>query len=363
MNLAESGLSVLCLDRNSSAGQGCNKCAIGGIRATHGEPSKVSICLKSLEIFRTWEEVHGGDIEWRQGGYTYPAYDEETAELFRKTVPAQQSAGLNIDFVDADTISNLVPGIKKEGLLGGTYSPEDGSASPMRSCYEFQRYAETLGVQFRFRENVTGFLSESSRLTDVITNRETYSCGLVINCSGAFVNELTEQLGFVLPVYPESHEAGVTEPVEPFIKPMVVDIRKAPGSANYYFFQFITGQIIFCITPDPPIPGTSTLETSTFLPLVAPRMTGLVPRLANLKVRRTWRGPYPQTPDALPIIQQAGPDNHFLVAGMCGQGFMLGPGTGQLVARMVTGSITENDRKTLYPLRLDRQYTSEETLK
>ncbi|MDY7023471.1 MAG: efflux RND transporter permease subunit, partial [Cyanobacteriota bacterium] len=36
---------------------------------------------------------------------------------------------------------------------------------------------------------------------------------------------------------PDSHEAGITEPVARFLGPMVVDIRPTPGSKNYYFYQ------------------------------------------------------------------------------------------------------------------------------
>ncbi len=91
-------------------------------------------------------------------------------------------------------------------------------------------------------------------------------------------------------VTPDSHEAGITEPVAPFLKPMVVDIRPAQGSSACYFYQLTTGQVVFCLTPDPPIVGFDRRETSAFLPLIAQRMVALMPTLANLRVRRTWRG-------------------------------------------------------------------------
>jgi sarcosine oxidase subunit beta len=53
--LAQSGAKVLVLDKNASVGQGSNKNAIGGIRATHSDPAKIQICLKSLEIFSGWK--------------------------------------------------------------------------------------------------------------------------------------------------------------------------------------------------------------------------------------------------------------------------------------------------------------------
>ena len=105
-----------------------------------------------------------------------------------------------------------------------------------------------------------------------------------------------------MPVIPDSHEGAITEPVQPFFTTMVVDLRPAPGSKNYYFYQNQHGQVVFCITPDPPIVGMDMRETSVFLPQVCSRMVRLLPRLKNLRVRRVWRGLYPMTPDGSPIV-------------------------------------------------------------
>jgi sarcosine oxidase subunit beta len=72
--LAQAGLRVLVIDRESSPGQGSNKTAIGGIRATHSDSAKIRLCLRSLEIFSTWQEIYGDDIEWNQGGYCFVTY-------------------------------------------------------------------------------------------------------------------------------------------------------------------------------------------------------------------------------------------------------------------------------------------------
>src|SRR5665811_1640474 len=47
--MAQRGLKVLVLDRVPSVGQGSNKKAIGGIRATHSDPAKIQVCLRSIE--------------------------------------------------------------------------------------------------------------------------------------------------------------------------------------------------------------------------------------------------------------------------------------------------------------------------
>jgi sarcosine oxidase subunit beta len=363
MSLAGRGISTLCVDPGASAGQGNNKCAIGGVRATHTERAKVSLSLRSLEVFGTWEEEFGDPIGWRRGGYLYVAYDAATMDLFGRNVPLQRSIGLDISLVGPDRVTELIPGICADGLLGGTWSPGDGSANPMQACYAFHRRAVELGATFRFRETVTGLRMEGSRISAVLTDRGEYPCGAVFNCAGSFAAEVGRMAGIELPVYPESHEAGITEPVRDLFAPMIVDIRKAPGSANYYFYQHATGQVVFCITPDPPVSGTGTGETSGFLPLVSSRMVDLYPRLANLKVRRVWRGVYPMTPDGSPLIGQAGPANHYVAVGMCGQGFMLGPGIGEALARLLVSGLTETDRMVLHELSPDRVFRSAEVLK
>lgn len=49
--------------------------------------------------------------------------------------------------------------------------------------------------------------------------------------------------------------------------------------------------------------------------------------------------------------------------GMCGQGFMLGPGVGALLSRMVRGAPEPEDEPILQELRPDREFAREEALK
>ena len=145
---------------------------------------------------------------------------------------------------------------------------------------------------------------------------------------------------------------------------MVVDLRPGPGSKNFYFYQNRHGQVVFCITPDPPIVGTDKRETSIFLPQVARRMVELLPRLRNLRVRRVWRGLYPMSPDGSPIVGWNRDVKGLLhMTGMCGQGFMLGPGLGEVVARLITDRSTEDDRKILSGFSPYRDFGGEEALK
>jgi sarcosine oxidase subunit beta len=124
------------------------------------------------------------------------------------------------------------------------------------------------------------------------------------------------------------------------------------------------GSVVFCITPDPPIVGTDRRETSAYLPMIAQRMVGLVPKLSNIKVRRTWRGLYPMTPDGSPIVGWSRDlEGYALAVGMCGQGFMLGPGLGELIARIVQRRLTPEDEDTLAYFSPYREFKGQELLR
>ncbi|MGC4119274.1 MAG: FAD-binding oxidoreductase [Myxococcales bacterium] len=364
MFMAEKGLKVLCLDQFPSPGQGSNKAAIGGIRATHSSPAKIRLCLDSLKTFNTWEQTHGDEIEWRQCGYLFVAYRPEEEKALKELLVVQKKAGLNIDWLDRPQVLELVRGINPVGLIGGTFSPEDGSASPMLSNLAFHRRAVKLGVDCRFSERVTSIIRRKGKVVGVRTDKGGYATDTVINAAGAWARSLAQSGGQDVPVQPDSHEAGITEPVAHFLHPMVVDLRPTPGARNYYFYQHKPGQVIFCITPDPLIIGSDRRETSAFLPMVARRMVDLMPQLANLKVRRTWRGLYPMTPDGSPIVGRSETLKGYIDAvGMCGQGYMLGPGVGALVSRIATNTLQGDDEKTLAELSAKRVFGGAEALK
>jgi sarcosine oxidase subunit beta len=341
---AKKGLKVAVVEREASWGRGQNRAAIGGIRASHSDPAKMRICRESLAIASTFEEKLGFDIEWRRGGYLYVAYDEEHDRSLHELLAVQKGVGLDIDWIGPARVAELCPGISTEGLRGGTLSPEDGYASPLMTSTAFHTLAMRAGVDFYFGEEVRGFELDGKRITSMTTDKGRYAGALFVDAAGAYGADVAAMAGVNVPVRPDCHEAGVTDPVERFMEPMLVDLRTDGESANYYFYQAATGQVVFCITPRPSKWGIDKDSTSGFLPLCVRRMVELYPRLRNLKVRRTWRGMYPMTPDGQPIVGYAREaENLLLAVGMCGQGYMLGIGLGSVLSSAIADKSREYD--------------------
>jgi sarcosine oxidase subunit beta len=362
--LAKEGYEVLCIDKNFAPGQGQNKAAIGGARATHSDPAKIKICQASLEFFSTWEEKYGTNIGWKKGGYCFPVYGEEDELMLKNILQTQKKFNLKIDWVDADKIKEIIPGINPEGLIGGTFSPDDGQVSPLLTISHVANVSKNLGTTFKFREIVKNLIIKRGKIKGVKTDEREYYSDVVVNASGANASEICKMAGSDISVIPDSHEAGISAPVEKFLDPLVVDLR--PGregkTENFYFGQCHEGQIIFCYTPLVKFEGTDRRQTSEFMPIVARRLVEVIPRLKNIMIRRVWRGLYPMTPDALPIIGKApNVEGFYLGIGMCGQGFMMGPGAGKNLAKLIATGKPAMDEKIFNTLSPERNfYTSKE---
>lgn len=362
--LSKEKIKVLVLDQHASPGQGQNKAAIGGIRATHSDPAKIKTCLKSIEIFSSWKETYGDNIEWQRGGYSFAAYTEETEKTLKNLLKIQKGYHLNIDWLDASSLKEVIPGVNPDGLRGGTYSPDDGNISPMLAACAFYRQAKEQGAIFRFNEKVTSVKTVSASTREIITDRGRYQAPIHIIAAGAEAKEVGTLFRIDVPVIPDSHEGGITEPVKPFFTPLVVDLRERPGSKNFYFYQNPLGQIVFCITPQPIIPGTDRRATSTFLPMVSQRLIEVMPRLRNIKIRRTWRGLYPMTPDGVPIVDSMkGKEGVYLSVGMCGQGLMLGPGLAENLTSLILHGKPQIEPDIFAAFSLCREFSCVELLK
>ncbi|MEF3280626.1 MAG: FAD-binding oxidoreductase [Elusimicrobiota bacterium] len=362
MFLSKEKFKVCVIEKNSSPGQGQNKAAIGGVRATHSDFSKIKTCMKSLEIFSTWKETYGDDIGWNKGGYLFPVYDENNEKVLKELLKVQKGYGLNIKWIDKEEVKSLVRGINTENLRGGTFSPDDGSASPLLSINAFYFKSLEYGSVFKFKERVIEITKKDNFL--IKTDKGEYESSYLINAAGSHAKAVSLMLGVDVFVKPDSHPAGITEPIDKFFTPMIVDIRREENSQNCYFYQNFEGQIIFCLTPNPPQWGYDRRTSSDFLGEISRRILNLIPSLKSVRIRRIWRGLYPMTPDGFPIVDfdAGGIKNYIISVGMCGQGFMLGPGLGWIITEILVGR-KKRDDESIINFRLNRSYLSQEKLK
>lgn len=331
--LAKSGRkNVVLLEKNTVCSGSTGRCG-AGIRAQWGLELNCRMALACLDTFEQLDEELGLPTGLNQGGYLLVAYKEKEWEQFKKNVELQHSLGIMTEaFTDVKRAQEICPGVAVDDALGFTYYSRDGHADPFLTTFAFQEAAKRHGAKFYKFTEVTGLKTEGGNIKAVETNRGTIECGSVINCAGAWAQDIAAMAGIKLPNWAERHEILITEPVDPGVcPPMLMSF-----SGNYYIQQRPHGSIIAGESPahEPLLGYTSTVHS---VASIARTIIKLLPRAKNIRVVRQWAGYYDMTPDAAPILGETDVKNFWHATGFSGHGFMLGPVAGQVMTALLNG--------------------------
>lgn len=284
------------------------------------------------------EEEFGFSINFFQGGYLLLAYDEELLDVFKKNIKVQKAEGINVSLLPVNEVAQLIPQLNTEGIHGAAYCSDDAEASSFLVINGYKNLITRNQGDF-YLYNPVIMLKKDKHFVLTLGDGTTINSEKVLLSAGAWTGEIAKTQGIDLPLFPERHEALITEKIPGFIKPMIVDYRKD----GCYFQQLTTGQIIGCYTPDPNVPGIITETSIEFLPRMAYKMTRLIPQLGKASVLRHWAGLYTMTPDGNPIVDSTPLEGLYVACGMSGHGFMFGPAVGKNLADfMASGSWKRN---------------------
>jgi sarcosine oxidase, subunit beta len=175
-------------------------------------------------------------------------------------------------------------------------------------------------------------------VSGVATERGLLKTPVVVNACGALSPELASSVGVELPTKPHRHEICASEPLKPFLGPLVADLGN-----GLYFSQSTRGEIVGGIGNPKTPPGPTQASSIRFLALYSRALIATCPSLSSLKIQRQWAGLYDLSPDHAPIV---GPVDEvpglYLSSGFMGHGFMMAPAVGKRLARMLaTGETPE----------------------
>ncbi|MHB8634435.1 MAG: NAD(P)/FAD-dependent oxidoreductase [Thermoplasmatota archaeon] len=349
-HLAREGVTdVLVVDKDSLV-KGATGRNGGGVRAQWTSVENIQLAKRSLQAFRRFAQETGHNLFLRQGGYLFLCREEAQWKTLGKAAAFQNEHGVHTRLIGLDEAEALVPGLNTEGCVGATFNPDDGVLFPWPIVWGYKDAAERRGVEVSTFTQVTSLEvrgGRRGRITAVGTDRGRIECDWVVNACGAWSRALAGRVGVDLPVKPERHEILVSEPLKPFLNPMLVDL-----STGYYLNQDMRGELVGGM-------GTHSEESMDwssslhFLRAFSKETVRLLPRLGSVKVLRQWAGSYDRSPDAKPIlgIAEAGPQNFVQANGFSGHGMMISPMVGTLLAQLIAGKRPELD---LAPYALDR---------
>jgi sarcosine oxidase subunit beta len=304
----------------------------GGVRAQWATPTMIRLARRSLERCRTFAVEMGINVWFRPGGYLFLAPTPDHVARIERNARLHAKHGLRTRVLDPAQALEVVPHLDPSRFLAASHNPDDGVVFPWPFLWGYAGKAEALGVKVRTFTRVTGFRHQGGALTHVETDRGAVACGAVVNAAGAWSKGVAALAGVACPNRPTRHEILVSEPLEPWLDPLVSLL-----GSGLYFSQSQRGELVGGMG-DPAEPeGVVQGSTLRFLARFARAVTRLVPRTAGVKVIRQWAGCYDVTPDNNPILGPAGYGNFFQLHGLVGHGFMMAPALAELFADLMTG--------------------------
>lgn len=349
--------NILLIERNFLASGATGRCG-AGIRQQWGSVLNATLAVESTHIFENLEEYTGykGDCGLNQAGYLLIACTEKEWDQFQKNLEVQHELGVNAFPVDLEKdVYNYVPFINTDGLYGATFCQKDGHADPFHCTFAYAYGAKQHGVDILTYTEVLSLKAEGGKIKGVSTTKGDFEAPMVINCANAWAPGLAAQVGDEIPVFPERHQALVTEPVAPMgpngPMPMVMSFHR-----KFYVQQTPHGSFVMGIAETEPV-SFNIRSSWQFLEECCGVICDTLPALRGLRVVRQWAGLYDMSPDRNPIIEfSKNAEGLLTICGFSGHGFMVAPRTATLVAKHLFG---ESDTLDIKRFSADRYRTGE----
>jgi sarcosine oxidase subunit beta len=358
-HLAERGVTqVTVIDKSYLCGGASGRNG-GGVRAQWSSETNVRLMLESIRMCREFAAKMKINVWFRQGGYLFLARNAAVRDRLEKSVAVQNDCGLTTRMLTAEEARRIVPELDTSDIEAASYNPDDGVVFPWPFVWGYAQAARKRGVEIATWHEVVGFETTGDRIDGVrvrpcgppgsptLRGQTTVRTHKVVNAAGAWSPEIARMLGVELPNKPHRHEICSTEPLKPWLKPLVADL-----SDGLYFSQSTRGEIVGGVGNEYVPPGLDHQNSYAFLGKYARSLVRACPILAQVKVLRQWAGCYDLTPDANPIVGPVDEVRDFHQAsGFMGHGFMMAPVVGKLLAQLISDG---SSAPVLEPWRLGR---------
>jgi len=338
--LARRKVDVVLLERETLGSQSTGKCA-GGVRQQFSTEPNVRLQRMSVKMLEAFEQDTGHPADFHQIGYLFLFTQPQQVEDFRHNMDMWHRVGLTeARWVDPAEAAKMVPILNVDDVIGCTFCPTDGIASPNDVTSGYVSAARRLGARLKEGVEVTGIDVASGRVQGVRTSAGDIATRMIVNCAGAWAASIGRLAGLEIPVLPYRRHIAVTGtfPALPRTTPMTVDFR-----TSLYFHPEGDGVLIGMSDRAEP-PGFVTDVNWEFLEKMFEQAALRAPALAGAGVKTAWAGLYESTPDHQAILGPVGElEGFWCAAGFSGHGFMQAPAAALLLTELLLDHKSEID--------------------
>ena len=307
------------------------------IRSNYLTPEGVAFYDQSVKLWRDLAVDFDLNLFYSTRGHFTLAHTDAAVRTMRLRAEVNKHYGVESELIGPDEIRAACPAMDlacgHTPVVAALYHKPGAIARHDAVAWGYGRGADRRGVEIHQQTEVLGIDVEGGKVKGVTTNRG-YVCAPKVLCAVAgFTPRVLDMVGVRSPIYVHPLQAMVTEPMKPWLDPIIVS-----GSLHVYVSQSARGELVMGASLDP-YELHSTRSTLDFVEGLALHMLELFPFLSEVKVNRQWAGMADMTPDFAPIMGRTPVEGFYLDAGWGTWGFKATPIAGKTMAYTVA-----NDR-------------------
>lgn len=349
--------------------------AAGLVGQLRSSASITRVLKYSVELYKGLEAETGLATGWKMTGCLRLATNEDRWTEFKRTATTAKSFGMDMHLISPVEVKKMWPLMETSDLIGASWLPTDGQASPSDITQSLARGARMHGAKLFENIRVTGFDIKDGVINAVKTDQGDIQCEKVVNCAGQWARQVGAMAGINVPLQPVKHQYIITEKV-PGLALDAPTIRDP--DRRTYFKEEVGGLVMGGYEPNPQAWTTGDVPNDWAFRLFDDDFDHFeqhmvqaierVPALENVGVKQMINGPESFTPDGN-FILGAAPEckNMFVGAGFNAFGIASGGGAGWVLAQWVVDGeapldLWVVDIRRFSGLHRDRQWVCDRTL-
>jgi 4-methylaminobutanoate oxidase (formaldehyde-forming) len=349
--------------------------AAGLVGQLRSSASITRVLKYSVDLYKGLEAETGLATGWKMTGCLRLATNRDRWTEFRRLATTARSFGMDMHLLTPQEVKAMWPLMEVGDLVGASWLPTDGQASPSDITQSLARGARMHGATIVENVRVTGFDIEDGRIRRVRTTLGDIACEKVVNCAGQWARQVGAMAGINVPLQPVKHQYIITETV-PGLATDAPTIRDP--DRRTYFKEEVGGLVMGGYEPNPqpwttgdvPDEWAYRLFDDDFDHFEQHMVEAIarVPALEKVGVKQMINGPESFTPDGNFILGVA-PEcaNMFVGAGFNAFGIASGGGAGWVLAQWVVDGeapldLWVVDIRRFSGMHRDRQWVLDRTL-
>ncbi|RWM21282.1 MAG: FAD-dependent oxidoreductase [Mesorhizobium sp.] len=353
--------------------------AAGLVGQLRSSASITRVLKYSVDLYEGLEAETGLATGWKMTGCLRLATNADRWIEYKRLATTAKSFGMDMQLLSPAEIKTMWPLLETGDLVGASWLPTDGQASPSDITQSLAKGARMHGARLFEDVRVTGFDMKDGRITAVKTNRGDIACDKVVNCAGQWARQVGALAGINVPLQPVKHQYIITEKIDGLATdaPTIRDPDR-----RIYFKEEVGGLVMGGYEPNPQawttdLPGGDVPDDWEFrlfdddydhFEQHMNQAIARVPALETVGVKQMINGPESFTPDGNFILGVA-PEcaNMFVGAGFNAFGIAAGGGAGWVLAQWVVDGeapldLWVVDIRRFSDLHRDRQWVRDRTL-